>query len=119
MLFHPPGGTFPEKEKGSCKEEIIKNDATSLRRIGSVLLRYKNPGYEEYENIPKDEKLYSTHNEYFVKEEIKWMKENGFITKDEYMEVERIGRSRSIRLTKKQRKTIFKIFEEYNKMLFK
>ena len=111
-------GEIDSKSKAKLtQEEIIKNDANTLRRIGALLLKYNTPGYDEYENIPKDEKLYSTHNEYFVKEEIKWIKENGFIIKDEYLEVDRRGRSRSVRLTKKQRNTIFKIFEEYNKLL--
>lgn len=111
-------GEIDSKSKAKLtQEEIIKNDANALRRIGALLLKYNTPGYDEYENIPKDEKLYSTHNEYFVKEEIKWIKENGFIIKDEYLEVDRRGRSRSVRLTKKQRNTIFKIFEEYNKLL--
>lgn len=99
------------------QEEIIKNDDNSLRRISILVDRYKDEGSEEYKNIPKDERLFSTHNGEFVQDEIKWMKENGFITKDAYMEVERKGRSRSIRLTKKQRNTIFKIFEKYNHML--
>lgn len=99
------------------QEEIIKNDDNSLRRISILVDRYKDEESEEYKNIPKDERLFSTHNGKFVQDEIKWMKENGFITKDAYMEVERKGRSRSIRLTKKQRNTIFKIFEKYNQML--
>lgn len=99
------------------QDEIIKNDDTSLRRIGVLVEKYKDEQSEEYMKTPKDERLFNTHNEYFVKEEIKWMKENGFITKNDYIEVERKGRSRSIRLTKKQRNTIFRIFEEYNQML--
>ena len=80
-------------------------------------MRYLDKDREEYNSIPKEERLYSTHNEYFVKDEIKWMKENGFITHEEYLDVDRRGRSRSIRLTRRQRNTIFKIFEEYNRML--
>lgn len=99
------------------QDEIIKNDSISLRRIGVLVEKYKNEQSDEYKTLEKDERLFNTHNEYFIKEEIKWMKENGFITKDKYMEVERKGRSRSIRLTKKQRNTIFKIFEKYNSML--
>ena len=99
------------------QDEIIKNDDISLRRIAVIVEKYRNESSEEYKKIPNDEKLFNTHNEYFVKEEIRWMKENGFITKDEYMNVERKGRSRSIRLTKKQRNTIFKIFQEYNHKL--
>ena len=99
------------------QDEIIKNDYMSLRRIGSIVDRYKDENSKEYNKIPKDERLFNSHNEYFIKDEIRWMKENGFITKNEYMEVERKGRSRSIRLTKKQRNTVFKIFEEYNHML--
>lgn len=99
------------------QDEIIKNDSIALRRISVIVERYKDQNSEEYNKTPQDERLFNTHNEYFVKEEIKWMKENGFITKDKYLEVERKGRSRSIRLTKKQRNTIFKIFEEYNNKL--
>lgn len=116
-LLRDMGEIDSKKSSKLTQEEIIKNDAAALRRIGAILLKYKTEGYEEYENIPKDERLYSTHTDNFVKDEIKWMKENGFITKEEYLEVERKGRSRSIRLTKKQRNTIFKIFEGYNKML--
>ncbi|MCR8743911.1 3'-5' exonuclease [Romboutsia lituseburensis] len=108
-----------DKKKNSklTQDEIIRNESLALVRIGSVLNKYKTEGNKEFDSVPKDEKLYSTHNEYFVRDEIKWMKENGFITKEEYLEVERKGRSRSIRLTKKQRNTIFKIFVEYTRML--
>ncbi|CEI72578.1 UvrD-helicase domain-containing protein [Romboutsia hominis] len=106
-----------KKKSKLTQEEIIRNDQDALRRIGVIVDKYKNPQSEEYEKIPKDEKLYSTHDARFIKDEIKWMKENGFVDKPEYIEVERKGRSRSIRLTKKQRNTIYKIFEVYNKML--
>jgi DNA helicase II / ATP-dependent DNA helicase PcrA len=99
------------------QKEIMKKDEDALVRVGAVLYKYTNSGSEEYKNLSTDERLYSTHTSQFVREEIRWMKENGFINKDEYLEVERKGRSNSIRLTKKQRSTIFKMFEEYNKAL--
>lgn len=53
----------------------------------------------------------------FVKEEIIWLKAMGFTVLDKYLSTERIGRSKRIRLTRSQRKTIFKIYEEYQKDL--
>lgn len=85
---------------------------TVLRRIAGILARYIEGG-NYYSKLPKEERLYKTHDENFIREEIAWIKAMGFIEKEKYFEKDRIGRSKSIRLTRAQRKTIFKIFEEY------
>ena len=107
-----------ERGKGKLSvEEINQNKDTMLRRVAAILAKYTEKTSDIYKDLPQEEKLYSTHNENFVTEEISWMKAMGFITLDKYLATDRIGRSKSIRLTRNQRKTIFKIFTEYQKQM--
>ncbi|GEM_PF-945495 len=91
----------------------------SLRRIAAIAAKYTRPEEEEYKKLPREERLYSTHEHNFITDEIAWIKAMGFIEKEKYLETERTGRSKSIRLTRAQRKTIFKIYEEYKELLKK
>lgn len=92
---------------------IKKMRENALRRISSILYKYKEKGLE-HTKLDEEEKLYKSHDEGFVRDEILWMKANGYITLDLYLECERAGRGNTPRLTKSQRKTIFKIYEEYS-----
>ena len=98
-------------------ENINKKSGDVLRRIAGIHAKYTEARFDEYKSLSKEEKLYSTHDMNFVKEEITWLKAMGFTTLDKYLSTERIGRSKRIRLTRSQRKTIFKIYEEYQKDL--
>lgn len=107
-------------DKGMAKlnvDRIKKFNDSAYRRLAGIVNKYTDKSSEVYKNIPVDEKLYSTHNIKFIVEEITWIKAMGFIKLDKYMSTERTGRSKSIRLTRNQRKTVFKIFEEYQKEL--
>lgn len=91
--------------------EKIKGNA--FRRISAILYKYKEGGIY-FNKIADDEKLFKSHDEEFVRDEILWMKANGYITLESYQKCERTGRGNIPRLTNVQRKTIFKIFEEYS-----
>ncbi|OFD40559.1 UvrD-helicase domain-containing protein [Bacillus mycoides] len=72
---------------------------------------------KEYENLPAEQKLYKTHAGTFLKEEILWMKANGFVIEETYLECERSGRGSNPRLTKEQRRTIFELYNIYQDFL--
>jgi superfamily I DNA/RNA helicase len=109
------------KDMGHREMENIKMDYSSMerirgnafRRISSILYKYKEGG-EFYGEIVEDERLFKSHDDSFVRDEILWMKANGFITLESYLECERAGRGNTPRLLKNQRKTIFKVFYEYD-----
>lgn len=90
---------------------------TAYRRLAAITFKYVESSNEEYKSLKREERLYKTHDVNFIIDEIAWIKAMGFTVKDRYLEIERIGRSKSIRLTRAQRSTIFKIYEEYNKDL--
>ena len=46
-LLRDMGEIDSKKSSKLTQEEIIKNDAAALRRIGAILLKYKTEGYEE------------------------------------------------------------------------
>ncbi|MCX7571730.1 UvrD-helicase domain-containing protein [Tumebacillus sp. DT12] len=71
---------------------------------------------ETHKSLPKEQQLYKTHRKSFFMDEILWMKANGFIYEEKYLEVERTGRGNNPRITKEQRKTIFRLYEEYNRV---
>lgn len=93
--------------------KVNKYRDISLRRIAAIAAKYTEHDSEDYKKLPREERLYNTHEHNFITDEIAWLKAMGFIQKDKYLETERTGRSKSIRLTRAQRNTIFKIYEEY------
>ncbi|MBU5316514.1 UvrD-helicase domain-containing protein [Clostridium bornimense] len=120
MTFHEVASKILKKvkviDKGVGKltvEKIKKYQGDALRRVAAILCQYTEKDKEKYRALPKEELLYKTHNNNFVTEEIAWIKAMGFTNKEKYLEIERTGRSKSIRLTRNQRKTIYKIYEEY------
>ena len=98
-------------------EVVSKYRDTTYRRIAAISSKYFDPSSNEYKSLKKEERLYKTHDVNFITDEITWIKAMGFIFKYKYLEIDRIGRSKSIRLTRAQRNTIYKIYEEYNKQL--
>lgn len=98
-------------------EKVKKLEGDAFVRIAGIHARYTEKYSEVYKQIAKEERLYSTHDIKFVTEEIAWLKAMGFIKLEKYLSTERTGRNKSIRLTRNQRKTIFKIYEEYQKDL--
>ncbi|MGL4450138.1 MAG: UvrD-helicase domain-containing protein [Sarcina sp.] len=89
----------------------------AYRRVAAISARYKEEGNKEYRSLERDERLYKTHDNNFILDEIIWIKSMGLIQKERYFDIDRIGRSKSIRLTRVQRRTIFKIYEEYQEEL--
>ena len=67
----------------------------------------------------KSNHRYFNDNKYFtfLREEISWIKGKGLMEFEDYQKVERIGRGSQVRVTKKDRKQIFELFEEYQKLL--
>ncbi len=94
----------------------IKRQENTLRsRIERILEMYKSSA--EYQWLPQQERFFETQNAAFFLEEIFWMKANGLVSKNEYLEVERTGRSNNPRLTKAQRNTVLTIFELYQQVM--
>lgn len=124
FTFHEMAGHILKKikiiDKGLGRVSAVKirkDNGNKFTKVTSVLYKYTNVNSEEYKQLPQEERLYSTHDVNFISEEITWIKAMGFREFDRYLETERTGRSHSIRLTRNQRKTIFKIYNEYEKML--
>lgn len=92
--------------------ETLKGN--TYRRVAGVLVDYKEGG-KRYDSLTTDQKLFRTHDEGFIRDEILWMKANGYIEKESYMQCERAGRGTVPRLTKSQRNTVFSIYEDYQK----
>lgn len=91
--------------------EGVIDDA--IRRVESAMYPYKDSNELKYQQLELRERLYKTHIAKFVRDEIFWMKANGYITLDDYLNVSRIGRGNIPRLERSQRATIYKIFEKY------
>ncbi|WP_191126308.1 UvrD-helicase domain-containing protein [Cerasibacillus terrae] len=94
------------------QQSIEKHEADIVSRIHAVLA--------QVEKIPKYkhmEKLFKTHTAKFLQEEFFWMKANGLVTLNKYMEKERTGRGNSPSVRMRQRPTIFYLFERYNEFM--
>lgn len=104
---------YSEVEKFNINFKAIeKMRGNAARRVAAILSKYEENG-ELYATLTSEEKLYKSHDFTFVRDEILWMKANVYIHLDDYLECERAGRGNTPRLTKDQRRTIFKIYEEY------
>lgn len=93
--------------------DLKKQEDKWVRRVQVLLDNYKET--EEYQNLG-DEKLYQTHDARFILDEILWLKANGYIRLEDYLDCERKGRSHNPSLTRKQRRTIYKLYEEYERL---
>ena len=101
-------------------EQIEKNTDEALRRVASAMHPYIDKDNPKFEGLDVRERLYRTHTPAFIRDEIFWIKANGFITREAYLEAARAGRGSIPRLEKAQRNTIFSIFEQYQQdMKFK
>lgn len=111
------------KEIGFSNAEFLRMNLENLRRYEDSIIRRtialvaRFMEGDEYQELPTDQKLYKTHAGTFLMEEILWMKANGFITEDQYLQCERSGRGSNPRLTKEQRRTVFHLYKEYHTML--
>lgn len=89
--------------------QISNHESKAASRVSVILDRLK----EDVEYL-RMEKLFRTHTAEFLQEEFFWMKANGLITLEKYMERERTGRGNSPSVLLRQRPTIFYLFEKYN-----
>ncbi|WP_421617879.1 UvrD-helicase domain-containing protein [Brevibacillus sp. TJ4] len=92
---------------------IGRREDNVYRRTEAYLAKFL--ASKEYASLPRTRQLYKTHMEGFIRDEIFWMKGNGFIEEDKYLSCERVGRGTSPRLTVEQRKTVFEIFQGYER----
>ncbi|WP_246145550.1 UvrD-helicase domain-containing protein [Bacillus rubiinfantis] len=124
MTFHNAAAGIL-KEIGFKNSEFLRVNLENLRNYEDRIIRRTIALITnfmesvEYKNLPAEQKLYKTHAGTFLMEEILWMKANGFITEEQYFQCERAGRGSNPRLTKGQRRTIFYLYEEYQKILKK
>ncbi|GFZ76002.1 DNA helicase [Compostibacillus humi] len=94
------------------QQSIKEHESLIDARVKVVLTRFYESGEDK-----KFERLYKTHTAKFLREEFFWMKANGLITKEKYVEKERTGRGHSPSVTRKQKYTIFHLFEKYNEFM--
>lgn len=90
-----------------------REEGNVYRRSEAYLSKYMNS--KAYQSLPRSRQLYKTHMKGFIRDEILWMKGNGFIEEEKYIACERIGRGNSPRLTLEQRKTVFEVFQGYER----
>ncbi|TFE25599.1 UvrD-helicase domain-containing protein [Cohnella luojiensis] len=120
MTFHQMVSELM-KAVGLMRLESIRTTTVSTsreednvyRRTEAYLTNYMKS--KEYKSLPRSRQLYTTHMDGFVRDEILWMKGNGFIDEKKYLECDRVGRGTNPRLTVEQRKTIFEIFQGYER----
>ncbi|WP_168188603.1 3'-5' exonuclease [Thermoflavimicrobium daqui] len=91
--------------------DIKKVPDTRLYRI--QMLRERFIQSEWYRGLSAEQELDHTHTPLFLLEEFLWMKANGLLRKDDYLEVERVGREKCTHLTRSQRLTIYHLFTLY------
>ncbi|MDR7079771.1 superfamily I DNA/RNA helicase [Neobacillus niacini] len=110
-LLKSIGVTVP-KFKTSHKK-LSREEDNILARMFLLIMMLDS---EEMEDYPSIHTIKKTQNTNFLFEEFSWMKGNGFISKEDYFECERVGRGKLPNLSKRQRETIYRLFEEYRKL---
>jgi DNA helicase II / ATP-dependent DNA helicase PcrA len=81
----------------------------------TMLLLFDLLETEEFKELPSIHTIKKTRNTAFLYDEFSWMKGNGFITLEDYINCERVGRGKLPNISVKQRRTIFRLFEYYLK----
>ncbi|MCA1011749.1 UvrD-helicase domain-containing protein [Halobacillus halophilus] len=111
-LLHAIGmNHVPIRSTNQSKIEKIEDNIQ--RRTMVLVDNFMNS--PNHKHLPEAERLYKTHAGNFLKEEIAWIKANGY-SKEDYFTKERTGRGSHPRLTKMQRKTIYRLYEDYLEM---
>jgi DNA helicase II / ATP-dependent DNA helicase PcrA len=105
-------GVDVPKFKTSHKK-LSKEEDNILAKMFLLIIMLDSEALKEY---PPIHTIKKTQNTNFLFEEFSWMKGNGFISKEDYLECERVGRGKLPNISKKQRETIFRLFEEYQKI---
>ncbi|MXQ54771.1 UvrD-helicase domain-containing protein [Shimazuella sp. KC615] len=103
------------KEMNTSLKDMSRVQGKMIRRLHAI----RDSWFEsdEQDNLPLEQKLTTRHTANFLMDEITWMKANGFINRDKYLEVERTGRSQNPRLTRQQRKSVYRIYEIYQERM--
>ena len=86
------------------------NDLNVLARMRRLLLLLDT---DEFKKLPSIHTIKATNNTKFLYEEFCWMKGNGFVTLESYLNCERVGRGKLPNISIRQRETIFRLFRYY------
>ncbi|WP_423410447.1 UvrD-helicase domain-containing protein [Heyndrickxia sp. MSNUG] len=102
------------------KVKLFRTSHSNLNRnednVKGTMLRLMNLlETEEFKNLPSIHTIKKTKNTAFLFDEFSWMKGNGFITLEDYLTCDRVGRGKLPSISVKQRRTIFRLFEYYQK----
>lgn len=95
-------------------EAMVK--ASGIQKTHAIAFVENFLDSEAYRTLPDNQKLFKTHDGLFFLQELLWIKANGFITEEAYLNCERAGRGLNPRLTREQRRTIFRMFQEYHRI---
>lgn len=94
----------------------------TMKKRNFRIISYKDKFLEEslksFENTDlKSHRFIKEANKYqsFIKEEIAWIKGRGLKDLESYQKASRRGRGSEVRVTKKDREVIYRIFNEYNR----
>ncbi|WP_028778896.1 UvrD-helicase domain-containing protein [Shimazuella kribbensis] len=103
------------KKLHTSLKEMSRTQGNMIRRLQAIRDRWFES--EEQDKLPLEQKLTLRHTANFLMDEISWMKANGFINREKYLAVERTGRSQNPRLTRQQRKSVYRIYEIYQEKM--
>lgn len=95
--------------------QIKKMQSTMVQRMTAIRRSWMESS--EYARLPLDQRLTEKHTAAFLAEEITWIKANGLIQEEDYLQVERTGRSQNPRLLRQQRKSVFRLYQIYQERL--
>ena len=91
--------------------ELVRRTIAGRNQVGLIAR-----AIDTVEKTPDNARVLGKSKEFF-QEEISWMKGQLFSSEDEYFEARRVGRGVNDRIVKKDRITIWKVFESYNNIL--
>ncbi|MDM5326842.1 UvrD-helicase domain-containing protein [Neobacillus sp. CF12] len=94
-------------------KKLSREEDNILAKMFLLILKLDS---EEFKDYPPISTIKKTQNTNFLFEEFSWMKGNGFISKEDYLECERVGRGKLPNISKRQRETIYRLYEEYRKL---
>lgn len=94
-------------------DTIGKLNDSIYAKLYSVWEKYTNEQSDTYKELKEDERLSSFHDVNFLRDEILWMKANGYIKKEDYLKSKRNGRPNAPKVLESQMNTIYNIFLEH------
>lgn len=113
LTFHTWGAQLL-RQSGLLTKRIINNRENIILHSKRIIAKYGDPDFPQVKIKGLNEERSLSR---FLGEEFSWIKNNRIKSRQDYLNVQRLGRGKQLHITKSHRETIYDTFEKYQQLL--